>query len=949
MTRGVAILFSLYISSVLSREVVNFDFAWKYNVYPQLQCTDAAFLYNVSDLVCYGLQDIRASTPDLCRDACCAQSTCEIWQFTYGTKGLPCKVGISNNCTSTKLKVIGQRRNAVGDLSPKASTTPETLKSYNDKSWNIVDVPHDSILTQSFSPLNELLSAFLPKNQTWYRKHFNLPTEWKGLSIWLYFKGIFRASSIYLNGNFLKFHESGYTSFTVRLDNASNLTFGEGVKNENVIAIRCLASGNYGWWYEGSGIYRHVHLVAANRSHFMPDGIYVTSSITGPITPHVKNTLNRGVYAAKVAFNFKATIVNDNKTGNVSVFARFTIYNDMGGKVAANDSAKAYSTGIEALEVQAKVDVMKAELWSTVRPYLYTVQVDLMSGSVVYDSVNMSIGARNSAWNSNTGFSLNGMHVSWQGFNNHNHFAGLGIALSDRVALYQVQSMRAIGGNAWRTSYNPPSPVLLDITDRLGVMVWDETREFGKNKEWLDDFEDLIQRDRNHPSVMVWSICNGAECNIDDWYNISQSFKSVSKNADPLRPVSANMLMNNNSNLLDIEGFSHAVGPSFDLRHKLFPKKPLIGSECCSCPSQRGEDDRSLVSFGGFNANCLQQQSQYQLTRKFVAGCLVYTLFDHFGESDIFHKWPRVSTSFGAFDIAGFPKSSAYWFKLWWLLNIQNTPATKSNVPLDLPSLIDPIPDPASEDSTAGVLIHVVQHWDEAPNSAKHTIHVYTNAPQAELEINGKSMGVRQITSQGWAQWQGIIYIPGTLKAYALNVRGEVVATRTIQTAEIATKLVMGIDAPNETTGTGSSLVLDGQDMALIHAAIVDSKGYLVNLATNNVTFKVISGPGRIVGVGNGNPACVEPIRVTWRSAYHGLVRAVVQVTVNQALPPLHRKRLLQIDADGGAHTTVIPPGQETVNENIVIEASSEGLTSAQVSIPVSSDMAASANNILQH
>ena len=943
MKRGACSILLFLASSMLAlplaistREVVNFDFAWRFKVYPQLQCSADSFLYNVTDLKCYGLNVIRASTADLCRDACCAQATCEIWQFTYG-HGLPCEVGVSNNCTTTKQKIVGERREKGIDPSPKATNTPETNKDYDDSSWDVVDVPHDSIIIQPYHQSNELLEAFLPKNLTWYRKHFNLPLEWKGMSIWLYFEGVFRASSVYLNGYYLKFHDSGYTSFYVRLDNASNVTYGDGKSNENVLAVRCLANGNYGWWYEGGGIYRHVKLIAMNKGHIVSDSVYSVANITGSIAPHIKDDLSKGVFA-NVTFNLQVTVTNDNTSGNPLIGSvSFIILDQNQHRVSMIDFTKLNVSAQNSVPVSVEFNVKNIEVWSNLRPYLYTLQVELSSGSVVIDTVNTTIGARDFKWHPKTGYSLNGIHFVWRGFNNHNQFTGVGVGVSDRINLFQAQSMRAIGGNARRMSYNPPAPGLMDILDRLGTIVWDETRVFGKTDEWIEDFRSMVKRDRNHPSVMVWSICSGVECKVNDWYNISQVFKSVSIEEDPTRPVSANMLASNDSTPLDVLGLSHASGLNFDAIHKLFPAKPIIGSECCSCQSQRGEDDRSPKAFGGFNANCIQAQTAFQLSRSFVAGCMVYSLFDHYGEVTGI-RWPHVSSSFGAFDIAGFPKASAYWYRTWWLLNAQKIPATKNDVPINPPLLVNPAINPSAEDTTGGFLIHIVQHWDERPNAMKHSIHVYTNAPQAELEVNGESKGVKQITSHGWGQWNDIIFIPGTLKAFALNVRGDVVATHTIETAGIPRTVTVGVDIPSKSTGTGSALVLDGQDTGMIHAAIVDSNGNVVNSASHNVTFKIVSGPGRIIGVGNGNPACHEPNQATWRSAYHGLARAIIQVTKDQSSSLLHRKRLMQIDSDGGIRTIIVPPGFEEPLEDIIIEASVKGLGSTQVSIPVSTD-----------
>ena len=926
--------------SAWSREQVLFDFGWRFylgDLANFAMCPENSFPTNLSNVECMGLSESTAKNSDDCRGSCCADVMCAIWQYA-DTQG--CWIGNSHDCDHPSDVWVGGGRPVPAPQPPPAKNGP-TSRDYDDSSWELVDAPHDGIISGTYNESGIRGQGYLPKNITWYRKHFNLPTDWKGMSIWVYFEGVFRSSLIYLNGQQLAFHDSGYTSFSVPLDTASDIYYGDGKENENVISVRATYESESGWWYEGCGIYRHVYLVATDQVHILPDSVYGASNITGKIIAHDPNDLSKGMYADKVSFYPRAEVVES----EMSVSVQFTLYDSNGLQVGQKTIAKPSKQYKQRQE--SVLSLENVELWSNLRPYFYTLQAEVMSGSTIFDSVNVTIGVRQARWDANTGFYLNGVPFIWRGFNNHNNFAGVGMAVPDRVDLFRGQSMRAVGANAWRMSHNPPIPVMLDILDRLGIVVWDENRQFGDEDTWIINQRDMVRRDRNHPSVMAWSFCNEGGCNPPNADIIGLSFRHVSYDEDGFRPVTANMIPGIGLQLgsaIDVQGFSHQNGDKFDDFHKTFSTKPLIGSECCSCTTQRGEDVGNNTAFilGSFNANCNQQQTEWALDRKFVAGTMVWTLFDYYGEPAF--GWPHISSSFGSIDLAGFAKASAYWYRSWWLYSDKKNQTTGGNdVTYNAPSLVNPGAKTSEDNPSDGYLIHIVQHWDPMQNGDSRTIQVYTNAPSAELFVNGVSQGVMKVDWQGWAEWDGVKYAPGNITANAitqakLNAQPSVVASHTRQTAGTPTKVVAGLDVPNESTGTGSALVLDGQDTGMVNAAIIDSQGNLVNTASNNVTFTIVSGPGRIIGVGNGDPACHEPNKATWRSAYHGLARVIVQVTKDQASKPLHRKRLLQIDSEGGVRTTIVPPGVEEPLEDIIVEASVEGLGSSQVTIPVSTD-----------
>ena len=942
-------------ASLPPRETVNFDFGWRFHLGDphgmNLQCSDAEFPTNYSKVQCKGLIPVHAANVDACRIACCSIALCEIWQYEMWpyASGYGCWIGASDDCNHPNENWVGGGGRKTPALPPKPDPSGPASTSYDDSKWELVDAPHDPIIKGQYNSSNYRGRGYLAGNITWYRKHFNIPSDWKGQSIWVYFEGVFRASMIYFNNQTMLYHDSGYTSFSVRLDNASKVNYGDGASNENVIAIRADATHGSGWWYEGGGLYRHNYLVAAGPVHATPDGVYGACSVTGNIKSHSSSDPSQGLWTDKAMLYPQVEIANDAST-KMSISVEFTLF-DMTGKMMNSVDKDVDIDAGAIMNVFTSFEFEEIELWSINRPYLYTLEAKLTTkdaSPMVLDAVNVTIGARRTKWDPDNGFYLNDAHFIWRGFNNHNDFAGVGMAVPDRVNLFRAQSMRAVGANAWRMSHNPPIPVMLDILDRVGVVVWDENRNFGDHDIWVQAEGDMVKRDRNHPSIMVWSFCNEAGCNLNEdiEQKVSVEFKEISYYHDSFRPVTANQnvhLGGNLSSVIDVQGLSHQGGSSFDSYHKKFPKKPLIGSECCSCTTQRGEDyaNNSAPNLSNFNASCSKVQTEAQLDRKFVAGCMVWTLFDYYGEPHF--GWPHISSSYGSIDLAGFAKASAYWYRAWWLYSgMHNTSLSGEDVPMNPPNLVNPrdVGKTTQDNAQLGYLVHIVQRWEPRPNAASYTIQVYTNAPMVDLAVNDKSLGPQTVSWQGWAEWDNVAYSKGNIEATAMDSNKKVVASQAVETSGPAVKVLVYVDSPNEDTGTGKALVMDGQDAGMVSAVVVDSEGHVVPSSFHNVTFSIVSGPGRIIGVGNGNPACHDPNHANWRNAYHGLARAIVQVTEDHATSPLHRKRLIEIDREGGIRTRIISPDERGASDDsIVVQASVEGLGSATVSIPVTTDI----------
>ena len=506
----------------------------------------------------------------------------------------------------------------------------------------------------------------------------------------------------------------------------------------------------------------------------------------------------------------------------------------------------------------------------------------------------------------------------------------------------QAQASRSIGGNGRRTSHNPPDPTLLDIYDRLGMVVMDENRLFDDNPDYVNNMADLVQRDRNHPSVVIWSFCNENGCEGTHEKG-GPAFQAITEKYDGTRPTLANMFTFNDllSNTVDVQGFSHQGRDKLDECHAAIPNKPIFMSECCSCNTMRGEDEgcettrdnpHNGCNQKAFNARCLDRLVNASDGVAYSAGTMVWTLFDYYGEPPS-AGGRTVSSTYGQFDLCGFPKSAAFWFRSQWLLGVSDSRVDK------------PFATQGAHE------VHLVESW-ESPDSWNETrgnttraIHVYTNAPLAELFVNGKSQGslpiVPVVLGDGgsYAEWNAMPWESGTLAAVALSANGTQVARASVQTNGQAAALVLSLDCPSTLTGTGAALFLDGQDVALVRASIVDSLGQVVHLATHNVTFSVVSGPGAIQGTANGDPKSYQPHVSNSQTAYHGLVRAVVRVTSIAGLSTRQKTLLQHVDGPTRrrSFTTAVRPSL-TDADDIIIEASSPGLSPVQLRIPTSTD-----------
>jgi hypothetical protein len=815
----------------------------------------------------------------------------------------------------------------------------EAQEAFNDEDWAAVQLPHDGLIAASSStdacPNGCSGKSYIPRHVLWYRKAFVLPAEWNGSAVWLDFEGSFRNTTVWVNGALVASHDCGYTPFRVRLDNLTDVKMGQ----RNVVAVFVDPDNGdeggrdhgSGWWYEGGGLYRHVSLVRASVLHIEQDGLFAYSNLTWSANGDVAATmhasasvLNTGDEASSVCVSFELTAPN-------------------GDVVATAGDKKSMLPSGGSLIVNETLHVISPKLWSAANPSLYRISGSVRPGdcsSSPIDTIKATHGFRSLRYDANDGFFLNNDHFKVRGFCDHSTFAIVGMAVPERINLFRAQASRAVGGNGRRTSHNPPDISILDIYDRIGIVVMDENRLFANNTKYVTNMGALVKRDRNHPSVVIWSFCNEAGCEGSHETG-GPRFSEITHKYDGSRPTLANMFTFGDllSNTIDVQGFSHQSRSKLDDCHEKLPHKPIWMSECCSCNTMRDEDEgcetvhdnpHKICTQKSFNARCTESNDATNASDgvSYAVGTFVWTLFDYYGEPPV--GGPEVSSTYGQYDLCGFPKAAAFWYRAQWLLAIPDGPDKT-------------FPTNGAHE------VYLVESW-ESPDSFPSThgnktraIHAYSSASHIELFVNGKSQGMRSVTSmiQGpgsYAEWTAVPWEPGTLTAVARDSDGKSVAQVERHTNSKPANLALSIDAPSKATGTGSALFLDGQDAGLLRASVVDEAGRVVHLASINISFRVVSGPGFVQGTHNGDPHSHEPNNAPWHTSYHGLVRAVIRVTSVIARSSSERALLSQIDLHGPmavqTQTTALAGAQP-----IVVEASAPGFRPVRVSIPVSNDL----------
>ena len=761
------------------------------------------------------------------------------------------------------------------------------LPNYDDSQWRKLNLPHDWAIEGDFSADNPsgYAGGALPGGIGWYRKHFCLDSTdlTQGKKIYIDFDGIYMLSNVFVNGVSTGVRPYGYISF--RRDITSLLHEGE-----NVVAVRVDNSEQpNSRWYSGCGIYRHVWLVQTSALHIDNWGTYVT-------TPTIED--NRAI--VNVLTRLRNTT---NKTANATV-AHY-ILNAEGNTVAYAEGNMSVAPDTTA---EAGVDIVldSPKRWSVETPYLYTVRTQVIQNGEVVDSYDTPLGVRTFHFDAARGFFLNDKPVKIKGVCMHHDLGCLGAAVNIRAIERQLEILKAMGCNAYRCSHNPPAPEVLDLCDRMGFIVMDEALDMWSRpktkydyaryfKEWHErDLTDLVMRDRNHPSIFMWSIGNEVR---EQWTHeasdilsledanmplnlikqatalaqqgdtlstnslITRRLCQIVKNLDP-RPITTGNDEPNPSNhlfragSLDIIGYNYHVD-WFDSVPGWFPDKPFIATESASALMTRGyyeqpsdsmmprpirwdipyiNESYSCSSYDHVHApwgSTHEKNWRMVKERDYVSGTFIWTGFDYIGEPTPY-TFPARSSYFGIIDLAGFPKDIYYMYKSEW-----------------------------SNDT----VLHLFPHWNHTPGETIDMCCYYNNADEVELWINGVSQGVHTKPEGKFHTMWRVQFQPGEVKVVSRR-EGKEVASQTIRTA--------GLPAQIRLTPDRSALNADGCDLSFVTVEILDKDGNLCPYADNHVTFD-IQGNAFIAGVDNGSPYSMERFKANHRKAFYGKCLVVLQ------------------------------------------------------------------------
>lgn len=719
-------------------------------------------------------------------------------------------------------------------IDPIASHAGENVSfvetNYDDSAWRSVDLPHDWAVELPFSSSADgghgFKSGFSgytsPNTIAWYRHTFTLPAGYASQALWLEFDGVYRNCLVWLNGHILGRNVSGYSSFYFDATPYAN------PGGTNVLVVRVDASRFEGWFYEGAGIYRHVWLTTENPVHVTEWGTYVgTTSLAGS--------------------NATITVQTDvtNQSGSVTAAGSLTstILDANSNAVATVTTAINLPAGQDLVVTQAMT--ITANLWSLETPYLYNLVNTVSNQNAVADIYHTPFGVRTVAIDSTNGVSINGRHVWIQGMCNHQDMAGVGSALPDRLQYYRLERLKEMGCNAIRTSHNEPTAALLDACDQLGMLVLDENRRLGTNTEPLSQLSHQIRRDRNHPSVFMWSLCNEEPLQTTSTgASIIQVMQNLVHSLDSTRLCTAalNDWEVGFSLVLDVNGFNYQLGQQ-DIFHSEYPYWPIIGTETSSLVSDRGiytndvangyvwgYDLESSVANWGEPAEVWWP---YYYSRPWASGGFSWTGFDYRGEPTPY-GWPCINSHFGSMDTCGFPKDNFYYYQANWSFK---------------------------------PVLHLFPHWNWSTVGELNNFWAFGNCQEVELFTNGVSLGRQILEPLSHVEWDNVAYAPGTLEAIGYNNGVAVITNRVVTTGKPAA-IALWPDRSN--------ILADGRDVSVVTVAVLDSAGVVVPIATNLVEFGV-SG-GTILGVGNGDPSSHEADKgSSQRSVFNGLAEIIVQ------------------------------------------------------------------------
>ncbi len=749
------------------------------------------------------------------------------------------------------------------------SATPPQATDFDDSSWRTLNLPHDWAIEGPFRMDLENETGKLPwAGIGWYRKNLNLPEADRGKSIFLDFDGAMSQPHIFVNGKPAGEWSYGYSSF--RIDITPFVNFGA----SNVIAVRLDNPAESSRWYPGGGIYRHVWLVKSNPIHLAWHGVFV-----------------RMENVSKEAATMLVTAEIEGAPSAAGLAISHELLDSEGRSVGAIDG--------QTPDMSAKLIIKSPTLWDTKNPYLYTVRTRVRKGGELIDSVDTTVGIRNAEWKSD-GFYLNGSRVQIKGVCNHHDLGPIGAAFNTRAAERQLELLKEMGCNSIRTSHNPPAPQLLDLCDRMGFLVLDELFDAWKMPKKPNDYHlrydkwhehdvaNFVRRDRNHPSVIIWSIGNEIpEQGREDMHWVAKELSDLVRKHDNTRKITAGCndlgpLLPKFLKNIDVAGYNYPVRqPKLAAElHAKFPDLSMVSTETASCVSSRGSYyfPVTMDKAGG----CFEfQVSSYELSapewanrpdqdfelldrNPFVAGEYVWTGFDYLGEptpynrdstnalnfqnpeerkkalenlEKIGNRAPSRSSYFGILDLCGFPKDRYYIYQANW----------RPELPM----------------------AHILPHWNWPERAGQVTpVHVFTSGDEAELFLNGKSLGRKKKEQYTYRLvWDDVVYQPGELKVVTWK-NGKPWAQDERSSTGVAERLLATADR--------SEIRADGDDLAYVTITVADAKGRLVPRSMNQLHFKV-SGSAEIVAVCNGDATSHESFHGDTLPAFNGLCQVILR------------------------------------------------------------------------
>ncbi len=711
------------------------------------------------------------------------------------------------------------------DNAKAGSSSGAASPEYDDSSWKQVNLPHDWAVEQPFDPNANISEGYRARGMGWYRKYFRLDPADRGKHLELQLDGVATHCTVWVNGVLSARNWSGYNS--IYIDITPIAKYGNEV---NIVAVQVDAIAQEGWWYEGAGLYRHAWLVKRSPVHIETDGVFANPvrGAGGNWQIPVEVTLE-SIEKTPARVNVESTLI------------------DPDGKTVVSGSAQSTVASLQSQVARFTLAVPLPRLWSVDDPTLYSVRTEVKREGVVIDEVTTRAGFRTLRFDPDKGFFLNDKPLKLKGTGNHQDHAGVGVAVPDALWDFRIKRLKEMGSNTYRSAHNAPAVEFLDACDRLGMLVMDENRNFGASPEHLRQLDWMVRRDRNHPSIILWSVFNEEPSQGTEMgYELVRRMAASVKTLDTTRPVTAaqsNSVLNpvNASQAADVAGFNY-VYKDFDRYHQLNPTKPVFSSEDTSTVMTRDEYvtnmkemvldsyDDQVMPWGLSHRDAWKQVAD----RPFVAGTIVWTGLDYRGEPQSL-SWPAAGSSFGAMDLCGFPKAAYYIHQAQWM---------------------DDRP-----------ILHIVPHWNwEGSEGKPIKVMVLTNLEQVALELNGKPVGNKPVDKYQMVTFE-VPYAAGKLEAIGSS-GGKERARFVVETTGPPAAIKLVPDRPR--------MAGDGSDAQPVTVEVVDAQGRVVPTAASSVKF-ALHGPGALIGLNNGDPTNHESEKGDQHTVFHGLAQVIVQ------------------------------------------------------------------------